>query len=71
MNPARTLGSAIPAHAFQSLWIYFTAPPAGMLIAAELYLQLPSARAVYCAKYHHNNRQRCIFRCRYAELLGS
>lgn len=71
MNPARTLGSAVPAHAFQALWIYFTAPPVGMLIAAELYLLLPSTGAVYCAKYHHNNRQRCIFRCRYAELRGS
>jgi aquaporin Z len=71
MNPARTLGSAVPAQAFQALWIYFTAPPAGMLIAAELYARLRSTRAVYCAKYHHNNRQRCIFRCRYAELRGS
>jgi aquaporin Z len=71
MNPARTLGSAVPAQAFQALWIYFTAPPVGMLIAAELYLRIPSTRAVYCAKYHHNNRQRCIFRCRYAELRGS
>lgn len=71
MNPARTFGSAVPAHAFQALWIYFTAPPVGMLIAAELYLRLCSTHAVYCAKYHHNNRQRCIFRCHYAELRGS
>jgi aquaporin Z len=68
MNPARTLGSALPAHAFHALWIYFTAPPIGMLLAAELYLRLRSVRAVYCAKYHHNNSMRCIFRCRYAEL---
>lgn len=68
MNPARTLGSAIPAHAFHALWIYFTAPPIGMLVAAELYLRLRSGQAVYCAKYHHNNSMRCIFRCRFAEL---
>ena len=68
MNPARTFGSALPAHAFNALWIYFTAPPIGMLLAAELYLRLRSAQAVYCAKYHHNNSMRCIFRCRYAEL---
>ena len=68
MNPARTLGSALPAHAFHALWIYFTAPPIGMLLAAELYLRLRSVRAVYCAKYHHHNSTRCIFRCRYAEL---
>src|SRR3974390_2394421 len=64
MNPARTFGSALPAHAFNALWIYFTAPPIGMLLAAELYLRLGSAQAVYCAKYHHHNSMRCIFRCR-------
>jgi aquaporin Z len=68
MNPARTFGSALPAHAFNALWIYFTAPPIGMLLAAELYLRLRSAQGVYCAKYHHRNSMRCIFRCRYAEL---
>jgi aquaporin Z len=71
MNPARTLASAIPAHAFHALWIYFTAPPLAMLIAAELYLQGRSGRAVYCAKLHHDNRARCIFRCRYMELQGA
>jgi aquaporin Z len=70
MNPARTLASAVPAQAFHSIWIYFTAPPLGMLIASELYLRLRSAQRVYCAKYHHNNRRLCIFRCRYAELQG-
>jgi aquaporin Z len=68
MNPARTFGSAVPARAFNALWIYFTAPPIGMLLAAELYLRLRSAEAVYCAKYHHRNSMRCIFRCRYAGL---
>ncbi len=71
MNPVRTLGSAIPAHAFHGLWIYFTAPPLAMLIAAELYLRVRSARAVYCAKLNHNNAARCIFRCRYMELQGN
>jgi aquaporin Z len=68
MNPARTLGSAMPAHAYHALWIYFTAPPIAMLIAAETYLRARSARAVYCAKFHHDNDQHCIFRCRYMEL---
>lgn len=66
MNPARTLGSAAGAHVFSSLWIYFTAPPLGMLIAAETYVRLRGARAVRCAKLHHANAQRCIFRCGYA-----
>lgn len=71
MNPARTLASAIPAHMFHALWIYFTAPPLAMLIAAELYRRVRSAQGVYCAKLHHNNQARCIFRCRYTELQGN
>jgi aquaporin Z len=71
MNPARTFGSALPAHAFHALWVYFTAPPMGMLLAAEVYLRMRSSRTVYCAKYHHNNSMRCIFRCRYGELQGN
>ena len=35
MNPARTFGSALLARDFPGLWIYFTAPPLGMLLAAE------------------------------------
>ena len=71
MNPARTLGSAFSAHVWIALWIYFTAPPIGMLLAAELYLRLCGARAVICAKLHHQNSQRCIFRCGYAMKADS
>lgn len=67
MNPARTLASAVPAQLWTALWVYFTAPPVGMLLAAEGYLRLRGARAVVCAKLHHQNSQRCIFRCGYAE----
>jgi aquaporin Z len=70
MNPARTFGSALLAKSFDAIWIYFVAPPIGMLAAAEVYVRLRSMRAVYCAKYHHNNNKRCIFRCRFAELEG-
>lgn len=70
MNPARTFGSALSAHNFTGLWIYFAAPPLGMLLAAELYVRARSSRAVYCAKLHHQNSKRCIFVCRYPELLG-
>ena len=68
MNPARTFGSAFLAKSFDALWLYFLAPPIGMLAAAEVYVRLRSVRAVHCAKYHHNNDKRCIFRCRFAEL---
>jgi len=65
MNPARTLGSALAAHVWTGFWIYFTAPPIGMLLAAELYVRLWGADRVLCAKLHHENRARCIFRCNY------
>ncbi len=63
MNPARTLGSAFGANLWTSLWIYFTAPPLGMLLAAEIYQRVRGGEAVACAKLHHHNNQRCIFRC--------
>src|SRR5215831_15102448 len=31
MNPARTLASALPAQIWTAVWVYFTAPPLGML----------------------------------------
>ncbi len=65
MNPARTFGSAFGAHQFTSLWIYFTAPPLGMLLAAEAYKRIKGSRAVACAKLHHYNSARCIFRCNF------
>jgi aquaporin Z len=61
MNPARTLGSALFAGDWTALWIYFIAPPTGMLLAAELYLRQRGPRAVFCAKLHHQNDRPCIF----------
>ena len=40
MNPARTLSSAVVARVWISLWVYFLAPPIGMLLAAEVYRRL-------------------------------
>ena len=65
MNPARTLSSAVGAKVWMSLWIYFVAPPLGMLLAAEVYRRLNTGRAIACAKLHHHNNQRCIFRCNF------
>ena len=62
MNPARTLGSALVPHLWNSLWIYFSAPPLGMMVAAELFVRLKTK--VACAKYHHESHFRCIF-CEY------
>jgi aquaporin Z len=68
MNPARTFASAFVGHLWTGLWIYFTAPVLAMQLAAFVYLR--SKRTVYCAKYHHHNNQRCIFNCRFPELLA-
>jgi len=71
MNPARTLASAVPSGMFNALWIYFTAPPLGMVLASELYLRTRGAQRVYCAKYHHDNDKRCIFHCNYSAISQS
>ena len=59
LNPARTLGSAVAAGAWPDLWVYFTAPPLGMLAAAELYLRRRGRNAVFCAKLCH--AEPCLF----------
>ena len=61
MNPARSLGSALAAGSWTALWVYFTAPPLGMLLAAQLHLA--RRRAVPCPKMAH--AEPCLF-CAYA-----
>lgn len=61
INPARTLGSAVGAHLWTALWLYFAAPLLGMALAAEVH-RTPTQ----CAKLHHDNAERCIFRCGFA-----
>ncbi len=68
MNPARSLGSALWANEWSSLWIYLTAPPLAMFLAAVVYASLRNAPPVYCAKLNHHNDQPCIFHCRFGEL---
>jgi len=69
MNPARSFGSAAVGNVWTALWIYFTAPPLGMLLAAQIYTRLKSSRSVACAKLNHYNNTRCIFRCNFNQLL--
>ncbi len=71
LNPARSFAPALVGELWRSLWLYFAAPPLGMLLAAELFLAVRGARAVHCAKLHHRNSQRCIFRCRFHELAST
>jgi len=66
MNPARSFASALAAGHWGSLWIYFAAPPLGMLAAAEAYVRARGIRRVLCAKLDHRGVGPCIFRCRAA-----
>jgi aquaporin Z len=63
MNPARTFGPAFFGQIWNALWVYFTAPPLGMLLAAEVYARTRGISSVWCAKLHHRNAKRCIFNC--------
>jgi aquaporin Z len=60
-NPARTFGPAVYTHYWHALWIYFIAPPLGMLVAAEVFLLARERQSPHCAKLHHHNDKRCIF----------
>ena len=64
MNPARTFASAVPGQLWNGWWIYFSAPLAGMLSAAQVYLWKQGKAGINCAKLHHQNNRRCIF-CEY------
>jgi aquaporin Z len=67
-NPARSFASALAAGQWTALWIYFTAPPLGMLVAAEAYVRMRGAHRVLCAKLNHHTARRCIFRCNFGAL---
>lgn len=59
MNPARTLGPSLVGGLPRGLWLYFLAPPLGMLAAAEVYTRIRGRVAVHCARLHHVGP--CIF----------
>lgn len=62
LNPARSLGSAIPAQVWQGFWLYCVAPPMGMLLAAEFYLRTgkKKKRSELCCKLCPNSSTPCI-----------
>jgi aquaporin Z len=62
MNPARTFGSAFRGCYWHALWVYFLGPLLGMSVAAEFFLRVRGGAGPYCAKLHHANNKRCIFR---------
>ena len=59
MNPARTLGPGLVGGMSRGLWLYFVAPPVGMLAAAELFVRVRGRLAVRCARLWHDGP--CLF----------
>lgn len=68
MNPARSFASALPSGIWTAIWIYFTAAPLGMLLAAEGYLLVKGRDSIQCCKLHHRSDRPCIFCGRYPPL---
>jgi aquaporin Z len=67
MNPARTFGPDLVGDMFHGLWIYFVAPPLGMLVAAEVVTRLQRRSPIRCAKLYHDSGH-CIFGCHLRNL---
>jgi aquaporin Z len=65
INPARTTGSAVFAHVWIAVWLYFAAPLLGMFGAAELYLRAYGSDRVLCAKLQSDAKGLCPFLCQY------
>ncbi len=65
MNPARSFGPAFLGRIWTDYWVYLTAPPLGMLAAGLIYTRVGGPARIACAKLHHENDRRCIFRCEY------
>jgi len=61
INPARTFASALPGGLWIAWWVYFTAPPLGMLGAVELYRALSPRPHSGCPKLNRHSDRRCIF----------
>jgi aquaporin Z len=68
VNPARTFSSALFAWIWRGIWIYFTAPSLGMLMAAAIYVRAFGSNRVYCAKVFHDLRSTCPFPCRFERV---
>jgi aquaporin Z len=65
INPARTTGSAVFAHVWTAVWLYFVAPVLGMMTSAEIYLRVYGIESVLCAKLHPDPTYPCPFLCQF------
>ena len=68
MNPARTLASGLQGRDFTDIWLYFAAPPLGMLVAAFVFTKLRGRDAVRCGRLNHAAPGPCPFVCTYERL---
>jgi aquaporin Z len=60
INPARTFASAFPSQIWTGFWLYYFAPPLGMLLAAEVYLRYAKRPKILCGKLHPNHETPCL-----------
>lgn len=65
INPARTTGSAVFANVWTAIWLYFVAPPLGMMTSAEIYIRVYGKENVLCAKLHPDPNYPCPFLCHF------
>lgn len=63
LNPARSFGSALLAHAWAGFWIYASAPVAGMLAGVELQRLLVARPVRLCGKLSHDETNDCFVSC--------
>jgi aquaporin Z len=61
LNPARTFGSAVVADVWIGWWIYFTAPPLGMILAGDIFRFVSRGKLAYCARISPHGAFSCIF----------
>ncbi|MFL5617885.1 MAG: MIP/aquaporin family protein [Gemmatimonadaceae bacterium] len=59
MNAARSVGSALAAEEWSTVWIYFIAPLTGMMLAAELFVRRRGRQDIPCGKLAHADP--CLF----------
>ena len=63
LNPARSFGSGIMTGNWSTIWISFTAPLLGMLLAGEIFLWTKGKDAFHCAQLYHTTDVRQIISC--------
>jgi aquaporin Z len=64
INPARTVGSAVFAHVWTAVWLYFVAPLAGMLGAAEIYVRFGAPQTTPARIRHYFSHRHLVQRNR-------